>query len=137
MKNVANIWIIHISRNTFTVIGQHFTEQSQFAQYFVWFWLFWTSSWAAVQNTVNIGKTSIQVNNWIENTIFDRFLHFQKCISTWNTGNRWMVTLWTATPHKQPPLDLTELENVGPFHLISVRLSIEQKYLSLFKDFCF
>lgn len=33
-----------------------------------------------------------------------------------------MVTLWTATPHKQPPLDLTELENVGPFHLISVRL---------------
>lgn len=36
-----------------------------------------------------------------------------------HTGNRWIVSLWTATPHKQPPLDLTELENVGPFHPIS------------------
>ncbi|CRK95863.1 CLUMA_CG009310, isoform A [Clunio marinus] len=33
----------------------------------------------------------------------------------WNdrfTGNRWIVSLWTATAHKQPPLDLSELENV-------------------------
>jgi len=33
----------------------------------------------------------------------------------WNdrwTGNRWIVALFTATPHKQPPLDLTELEDV-------------------------
>lgn len=30
----------------------------------------------------------------------------------WNdrhTGNRWIVSLWTSTPHKQPPLDLKEL----------------------------
>lgn len=29
-----------------------------------------------------------------------------------HTGNRWLVSIWTATPHKQPPLDLTELEDV-------------------------
>lgn len=28
------------------------------------------------------------------------------------SGNRWLVSLWTATPHKQPPLDLTELEDI-------------------------
>lgn len=27
-----------------------------------------------------------------------------------HTGNRWLVSIWSATPHKQPPLDLTELE---------------------------
>lgn len=26
------------------------------------------------------------------------------------TGNRWIVSIWSATPHKQPPLDFTELE---------------------------
>lgn len=25
-------------------------------------------------------------------------------------GNRWIIPLWTTTPHKQPPLDLKELE---------------------------
>ena len=25
-------------------------------------------------------------------------------------GNRWIVSIWSATPHKQPPLDFTELE---------------------------
>lgn len=32
----------------------------------------------------------------------------------WNdqhTGNRWILPLWISTPHKQPPLDLTELED--------------------------
>ncbi|XP_041987580.1 uncharacterized protein LOC121739279 [Aricia agestis] len=40
-----------------------------------------------------------------------------------HTGNRWLVSVWTATPHKQPPLDLTELESqvthvqyVHPYH---------------------
>ncbi|XP_049886265.1 uncharacterized protein LOC126381321 [Pectinophora gossypiella] len=28
-----------------------------------------------------------------------------------HTGNRWIVSIWSATPHKQPPLDFTELEN--------------------------
>ncbi|XP_012263403.1 uncharacterized protein LOC105690293 [Athalia rosae] len=27
-----------------------------------------------------------------------------------HTGNRWIQSLWTNTPHKNPPLDLTELE---------------------------
>ncbi|XP_013189172.1 uncharacterized protein LOC106133866 [Amyelois transitella] len=27
-----------------------------------------------------------------------------------HTGNRWLVSIWSSTPHKQPPLDLTELE---------------------------
>ncbi|XP_025832534.1 uncharacterized protein LOC108744286 [Agrilus planipennis] len=33
----------------------------------------------------------------------------------WNdrfTGNRWIISLWTATPHNQPSLDYTELELV-------------------------
>lgn len=33
----------------------------------------------------------------------------------WNdrfTGNRWIVAFWTATAHKQPPLDLTELQDI-------------------------
>ncbi|KAF2884640.1 hypothetical protein ILUMI_21527 [Ignelater luminosus] len=29
-----------------------------------------------------------------------------------HTGNRWIVSLWTATPHKQPSLDYTELRYV-------------------------
>lgn len=28
-----------------------------------------------------------------------------------DTGNRWIVSIWTKTPTKQPPLDYTELEN--------------------------
>lgn len=32
-----------------------------------------------------------------------------------HTGNRWLVSIWSATPHKQPPLDLTELEDVQSF----------------------
>ncbi|XP_075229021.1 wurmchen 1 transmembrane protein [Lycorma delicatula] len=33
-----------------------------------------------------------------------------------NTGNRWILPIWTKTPANQPPLDLTELEDVysGP-----------------------
>ncbi|ENN71425.1 hypothetical protein HUJ04_000682 [Dendroctonus ponderosae] len=35
----------------------------------------------------------------------------------WNdrhTGNRWIVSLWTATPHKQPALDYsTELQEIS------------------------
>lgn len=27
-----------------------------------------------------------------------------------NTGNRWILPIWVKTPHKQPPLDLSELE---------------------------
>ncbi|XP_063241886.1 uncharacterized protein LOC134542022 [Bacillus rossius redtenbacheri] len=27
-----------------------------------------------------------------------------------NTGNRWLLPVWTKTPHQQPPLDCTELE---------------------------
>jgi hypothetical protein len=33
----------------------------------------------------------------------------------WNdrfTGNRWIVALFTATAHKQPPLDLSELQDI-------------------------
>ncbi|CAH1179338.1 unnamed protein product [Phaedon cochleariae] len=42
------------------------------------------------------------------------------CCSThsryWNdrhTGNRWIASLWTATPHKQPALDYTELQDIS------------------------
>ncbi|KAF6204632.1 hypothetical protein GE061_018792 [Apolygus lucorum] len=33
-----------------------------------------------------------------------------------NTGNRWILPIWTQTPYKQPPLDLTELEAVAANH---------------------
>ncbi|XP_004929801.1 uncharacterized protein LOC114250024 [Bombyx mandarina] len=40
-----------------------------------------------------------------------------------HTGNRWIVSIWSTTPHKQPPLDLTELnieklpiQFVAPYH---------------------
>jgi len=32
-----------------------------------------------------------------------------------HTGNRWLVSIWSATPHKQPPLDFTELQEVASF----------------------
>ncbi|XP_012285165.1 uncharacterized protein LOC105702279 [Orussus abietinus] len=28
-----------------------------------------------------------------------------------HTGNRWIQSMWTVTPHKNPPLDLSELES--------------------------
>ncbi|XP_026747629.1 uncharacterized protein LOC113508745 [Trichoplusia ni] len=36
-----------------------------------------------------------------------------------HTGNRWIVSIWSATPHKQPPLDFTELEsNYSQVHYV-------------------
>uniref|UniRef100_A0A2M4CU42 Putative conserved plasma membrane protein n=1 Tax=Anopheles darlingi TaxID=43151 RepID=A0A2M4CU42_ANODA len=32
-----------------------------------------------------------------------------------NTGNRWLISIWSGTPHKQPPLDLTELKDASFF----------------------
>lgn len=32
-----------------------------------------------------------------------------------HTGNRWLVSIWSATPHQQPPLDLTELKDASVF----------------------
>jgi hypothetical protein len=29
-----------------------------------------------------------------------------------HTGNRWLVSLWTVSPHKNPPIDLNELKDV-------------------------
>ncbi|XP_074027971.1 wurmchen 1 transmembrane protein [Leptinotarsa decemlineata] len=34
----------------------------------------------------------------------------------WNdrhTGNRWIASLWSATPRNQPPLDYTELQDIS------------------------
>ncbi|XP_014366355.2 uncharacterized protein LOC106717144 isoform X1 [Papilio machaon] len=37
-----------------------------------------------------------------------------------HTGNRWIVSIWSATPHRQPPLDFTEIEVHGqPFQFAS------------------
>lgn len=27
-------------------------------------------------------------------------------------GNRWIISLWTSTPHNQPSLDYTELQDI-------------------------
>lgn len=53
-----------------------------------------------------------------------------------HTGNRWIASLWTATPHNNPPLDLTELEEVGSFYPKSVSFSVSRiskatKYLTI------
>ncbi|XP_054734526.1 uncharacterized protein LOC129241992 [Anastrepha obliqua] len=32
-----------------------------------------------------------------------------------HTGNRWLVSIWSATPHLQPPLDFTELKDASYF----------------------
>ncbi|XP_055913806.1 uncharacterized protein LOC129947311 [Eupeodes corollae] len=32
-----------------------------------------------------------------------------------HTGNRWLVSIWSATPHNQPPLDFTELKDASHF----------------------
>jgi hypothetical protein len=29
-----------------------------------------------------------------------------------HTGNRWLASIWSVSPHKQPPLDLSELKDV-------------------------
>lgn len=53
-------------------------------------------------------------------------------------GNRWIVSLWTATPHQNPPLDLTELEGVSSFQPVSVRstsIFYFQKYAELTCNF--
>lgn len=31
-------------------------------------------------------------------------------------GNRWLVSLWTTTPHNQPALDYTELQDIQVVH---------------------
>ncbi|XP_053675140.1 uncharacterized protein LOC128725426 [Anopheles nili] len=36
-----------------------------------------------------------------------------------HTGNRWLVSFWSATPHKQPPLDLTELKDASHFQPVN------------------
>lgn len=36
-----------------------------------------------------------------------------------HTGNRWLISIWSATPHKQPPLDLTELKDARSFQPVN------------------
>lgn len=40
------------------------------------------------------------------------------------TGNRWIVALFTTGPHHQPPLDLSELEDVKIVYPINYPVSI-------------
>lgn len=44
-----------------------------------------------------------------------------------HTGNRWLVSIWSATPHNQPPLDLTELKDASEFQ--SFRTSENLEYV--------
>ncbi|KRT83484.1 hypothetical protein AMK59_3891 [Oryctes borbonicus] len=37
-----------------------------------------------------------------------------------HTGNRWIISFWTATPHNQPALDYTELEHYAIPHSVVV-----------------
>lgn len=52
---------------------------------------------------------------------YTKLQHKQKSVSQKFpfAGNRWIVSIWSATPHKQPPLDFTELEaNYQPVHYV-------------------
>ncbi|XP_067003270.1 uncharacterized protein [Anabrus simplex] len=44
------------------------------------------------------------------NIIFGCCSKYKEYWEDGNTGNRWLVSIWTKTPHQQPPLDITELE---------------------------
>jgi len=37
-----------------------------------------------------------------------------------HTGNRWLVSIWSSTPHKQSPLDFTELKDASYFDRLYV-----------------
>ena len=54
-----------------------------------------------------------------------------------HTGNRWIVSIWSATPHQQPPLDLTELEDVSVFQPINVSVSTSTSTRIEFKLYLF
>ncbi|KAF5278118.1 hypothetical protein FQR65_LT03634 [Abscondita terminalis] len=51
-----------------------------------------------------------------------------------HTGNRWLVSLWTATPHNQPSLDYTELEwvhteNPKDYEQFETRSEVDYGYI--------
>uniref|UniRef100_A0A0K8TMM8 Putative conserved plasma membrane protein n=1 Tax=Tabanus bromius TaxID=304241 RepID=A0A0K8TMM8_TABBR len=43
-----------------------------------------------------------------------------------HTGNRWLVSIWSSTPHKQPPLDLKELKDPSEFQNVHHYVEVEQ-----------
>ncbi|XP_008553814.1 uncharacterized protein LOC103575710 [Microplitis demolitor] len=48
---------------------------------------------------------------FILNIIFCWCSPYQHYWKDRHTGNRWISSLWTVTPHKYPPLDLSELNS--------------------------
>lgn len=57
-----------------------------------------------------------------------------------HTGNRWLVSIWSATPHNQPPLDFTELQDVSSFQTPQVKFTVYlivlcNKHISVFCSF--
>lgn len=51
-----------------------------------------------------------------------------------HTGNRWLVTIWSATPHNQPPLDFTELKDASYFRSLQVFKLFRVKSLETLKQ---
>lgn len=55
-------------------------------------------------------------------------------ISCFHTGNRWIVSIWSTTPHKQPPLDYTELEsNLQHIHYVHPYGDDSEEYRDIHK----
>lgn len=54
-----------------------------------------------------------------------------------NTGNRWISPVWTRTPYKQPPLDISEfeLQGIEVHEVFEARVGQQQneEYLELHK----
>ncbi|RZB40132.1 hypothetical protein BDFB_001730 [Asbolus verrucosus] len=62
--------------------------------------------------------TIIGVSIFILNVVLGCCSRYSNYWNDRHTGNRWIASLWTATPHQQPPLDLTELKAVQIPHQI-------------------
>ncbi|XP_019868858.2 uncharacterized protein LOC109597571 [Aethina tumida] len=56
--------------------------------------------------------TVIGLSIFILNIVFGCCSRYSGYWSDRYTGNRWIVSLWTTTPHLQPALDYTELQEI-------------------------
>jgi len=74
--------------------------------------------WSPFYKTITVCMVFIVVL-LVLNLLFGCASKYKEYWQDRNTGNRWIGTIWTATPTNQFPLDLTELEDVRSFQPIN------------------
>lgn len=80
---------------------------------------------------VTLGCCSQYSAYWVDRHTGNCFqLQFISALKENLSGNRWIVSLWTATPHKQPALDYTELE-----YVTSSRPQVVEYHLPVHSDY--